>query len=119
MPQSSIAASSKELTRYRAIFASDIKVVKPTEEYVKEAMASLGNLKSLLPADVIPENDPAYDENPPLSVGTSMFTKPALLPCATEVCVVARAEPVTTVAPPTVASVPAVTLYVYWDEAPV
>ncbi len=49
-------------TKFKTIFASipgSVRVVEPSEETRKEAKASLSQLKTLLPADIDPQEEPA------------------------------------------------------------
>lgn len=57
-----ISVSSNMETKYRTTFASvpgSVRVVEPTVETLKEAKASLSQLKGLLPAGINPQDEPA------------------------------------------------------------
>lgn len=46
-------------TRYKTVFASQIRAIEPSEETRNEAKASLSQLRNLLPANINPEDEPA------------------------------------------------------------
>lgn len=46
-------------TRFKTVFATQIRAVEPTEETRKEVKASLANLRGLMPANINPEDEPA------------------------------------------------------------
>lgn len=46
-------------TRYKTIFASQVRAIEPTEETRNEVKASLSELRNLLPANINPQEEPA------------------------------------------------------------
>lgn len=47
-----------DIPPFKTIFAAQIRAVEPSETEVREAKASLSDLKALLPPDINPEDDP-------------------------------------------------------------